>query len=345
MKTRGSPLRRYTYKVNLRTYLPSAPFVLFVASLLISGGLIWGAIYIGQGKKPAILSIDDARPADPTLASKDTDHDGLPDWEEAVRGTDPNNADSDSDGTFDGDEVAQGRDPGKPGPNDSLTTKENQEFLNQLLNAASSTNITDDISQRLFVRYAAALNQGSSGDTQTQEQIVQEALARSKVVLHGKTYTTSDLRIVPDTKDNIHAFGNQAIEAIGRHPNASFVNGIGVFGEAVDENNTVAVAALPVLGREYGAMVTDLLQVPVPQSYANAYLQVVNAFSKASGAFEDMSLVAKDPVRALSGFANYVQMMLLSVNVLKDIGSRLLSGGILFNTSEAGSAWKALLAP
>ena len=41
----------------------------------------------------------------------DSDGDGLSDSEEALLGTDPNNADSDGDGISDGDEVANGTDP------------------------------------------------------------------------------------------------------------------------------------------------------------------------------------------------------------------------------------------
>ncbi len=51
---------------------------------------------------------------------KDSDNDGLKDWEEALWKTDPQNPDSDGDGTPDGEEVAEGRNPAVPGPNDSL---------------------------------------------------------------------------------------------------------------------------------------------------------------------------------------------------------------------------------
>lgn len=53
-------------------------------------------------------------------ANKDSDGDGLKDWEEAIWQTDPQNPDTDGDGTPDGKEVAGGRDPLKKGPNDKL---------------------------------------------------------------------------------------------------------------------------------------------------------------------------------------------------------------------------------
>jgi len=51
---------------------------------------------------------------------KDSDNDGLKDWEEALWKTDPQNPDTDGDGTPDGKEVAEGRNPAIPGPDDYL---------------------------------------------------------------------------------------------------------------------------------------------------------------------------------------------------------------------------------
>jgi hypothetical protein len=61
----------------------------------------------GRGDPP------DAAPVPPD-AGRDTDGDGVPDDEEARRGTDPNNPDSDGDGLSDGDEQRYGADPLDP---------------------------------------------------------------------------------------------------------------------------------------------------------------------------------------------------------------------------------------
>lgn len=312
---------------------------------MLSGGLIWGATFIGQDKKPSILSLEGARPEDPALAQKDSDHDGLPDWEEAVRGTNPNNADSDGDGTIDGEEVRLARDPSKAAPGDSLLSKENEQFVNELMSAASSTNLTEDLSQRLFAQYLSALNKGTSGDAQTQEALVQDAVSRAKVPLRGETYTQADLIVVPDTKESTRAFANKTIEAIAKHPNASLMNTVIVFGAAMDDNDKRSKAAFPILGREYQALADDLRKIPVPSSYAASYLQVVNAYEKGGAAFVDMQYYEEDPIRALSGFSNYVQMMQLSVGVLKGLAQKITESGILFTAAEAGSVWKTFLAP
>lgn len=53
-------------------------------------------------------------------ANKDSDNDGLKDWEETLYGTNPQTPDTDGDGTPDGEEIRIGRDPLKKGPSDKL---------------------------------------------------------------------------------------------------------------------------------------------------------------------------------------------------------------------------------
>ncbi len=55
------------------------------------------------------------------VALKDTDKDGLKDWEEALWKTDPSNPDTDGDGSSDGEEVQGDRNPIRKGPDDLLT--------------------------------------------------------------------------------------------------------------------------------------------------------------------------------------------------------------------------------
>ncbi len=72
---------------------------------------------------------------------KDSDNDGLLDWEEKVYGTDPNNPDTDGDGTTDGEEIKQHRDPLVAGPNDGTGT--------QASGASALSNLTELLAQEL----------------------------------------------------------------------------------------------------------------------------------------------------------------------------------------------------
>ena len=70
-----------------------------------------------------------------TITDRDSDADGLPDWEEHLYGSDPLKFDTDGDGTPDGEEVREGRDPSKANtagasspPNDMLAVAQDPHF-------------------------------------------------------------------------------------------------------------------------------------------------------------------------------------------------------------------------
>ncbi len=71
-------------------------------------------------------SLENSQGQSQTNERPDTDGDGLKDWEEKLRGTDPFKADTDGDGTADGVEVKQNRDPLKSAPGDNLNPETGQ---------------------------------------------------------------------------------------------------------------------------------------------------------------------------------------------------------------------------
>lgn len=103
--------------------------ILAVLIVLILGGV---GIYwvIGPHFFSPLVDLSDQNAADvnakenPAKLSKDSDGDGLKDWEEVFYKTDPQKADSDNDGTPDGEEVAKNRNPLKAGPDDKLAIPE-----------------------------------------------------------------------------------------------------------------------------------------------------------------------------------------------------------------------------
>src|SRR3989344_2462375 len=80
-----------------------------LCAMLFATVLIGGAFFMGRGTK--VSNVAEASGESSLLAAvatQDSDHDGLPDWEEALYGTDPKNADSKDLGMTDGEAVAQG---------------------------------------------------------------------------------------------------------------------------------------------------------------------------------------------------------------------------------------------
>ncbi|KKT19005.1 MAG: Thrombospondin type 3 repeat superfamily protein [Parcubacteria group bacterium GW2011_GWB1_43_8] len=109
-------------------YLPNKKilFLLFFILLIFVGWFYFSdyknkqAEYVAyKEKSPLVVAMDQTSQLD-----KDSDGDGLKDWEELLWKTDSNKADTDGDGTNDNEEITLNRNPLKAGPNDKISDKE-----------------------------------------------------------------------------------------------------------------------------------------------------------------------------------------------------------------------------
>jgi len=102
-------IKNFFKKLPLKTILVAS----FLAISLI--------LFIGAySKKGAFSKINILGVKETTIESqeKDSDNDGLKDWEEDIYGTDPLNSDTDNDGFLDGEEVSSGHNPLVKAPGD-----------------------------------------------------------------------------------------------------------------------------------------------------------------------------------------------------------------------------------
>jgi len=148
----------------MHRYAPSKKFILFILALLVLGGVFWILRNNNSNRKQANNNDLKQQYNGPVIAeeiAKDSDGDGLKDWEEALWKTDPNNPDTDGDGTPDGQEIKEGRDPLVPGPDDRLkapeagTTTEDGTPSPSLEKFSSATkeSLTEAISRQFFNDY------------------------------------------------------------------------------------------------------------------------------------------------------------------------------------------------
>ena len=178
---------------RLRTYLSSPLFL----SSLVAVGIVGSGIAMLPGKTPSAAAAKAAiiPPVAATVQQDvDTDHDGLPDWEEAVYGTDPNNPDTDGDGVSDGEEVRTGHNPLKKGPDDILYTLS--------LGNATSTNI-DDEKKKFYSEFLSKEIENIRSST------VQDLVKNFDANQVAPRHTLSDLAVISDNSpENLRAYAN-----------------------------------------------------------------------------------------------------------------------------------------
>lgn len=92
------------------------PVIIILGIILIIGGVVFVWKY---AKKESLLGIKFEKRTEESF--KDSDNDGLKDWEEELFHTNPLNPDTDGDGYLDGEEVDSGHNPLVKAPGDKLT--------------------------------------------------------------------------------------------------------------------------------------------------------------------------------------------------------------------------------
>lgn len=225
---------------------------------------------------------------------RDSDGDGLPDWQEALYGTDMNNPDSDGDGTNDGDEIRVGRNPAKAGPNDKLVQFDPSTFT------GSSTDLT---LKNAF--YAQFLKQ--SGDT-IREATIRELIKRFDAKEFTPQYTLVNLKVTSHTDpESLRAYGDAFGKLITVYTTKNYRNETEILKDSMNNKNRSALAELQFPAIGYRNFTNDLLALPVPIGAAAAHLKIVNGYDLMSRSLLALTHLFEDPVRGQGAYQTYLK--------------------------------------
>ncbi len=248
------------------------------------------------------------------LISRDTDFDGVTDWEEGLYGTDPTKKDTNDDGITDDIEISKRRaqNPENGELNLGITGSESLDNLNK----------TDQLSRELFST-VAALTQAGAIDDSTIDKLTETIVGKTQESETGKVFTYSELKITK--KDDLQTIKNYnaALNSIyKKYPMKYTV--IDVLGKFIIDENTVDESVLPQLDpiiKQTNNIINDMSRMEVPESIAYLHLNMINSLEKLSENVSAIRLYNSDSVIALGGISQYqvnVDNFKLAVNKLVD---------------------------
>ncbi len=292
--------------ISVRNMAHSARSIRLAAASLVAILMVSGA-YVFSGPNP-LSRIAEAQSAEELLreyAAKDTDTDGLPDWQEALYGTDPNNSESFQAGISDGDAVAQGlvepkvvvRAPQEATDPDSLPGT-----------TPASSSLTDRFAQNLLAQYL----QNRGEQPPTQEEIltfVESSVADlSQSSVSPDVFAASSVRVSGASgADALVAYAVSAQNAFAANTvpaSISSKNELSYFQDALRGDDS-ALEKIEAISEAYAAIGRGLMEVPVPADARQAHLTIANALMRLSETTGDMTALRSDPLRALMGIAMY----------------------------------------
>ncbi|HXK31197.1 MAG TPA: hypothetical protein VJZ94_00380, partial [Candidatus Paceibacterota bacterium] len=226
----------------------------------------------------------------------------------------------------------------------SLPEPPSEESVAAFLAAAQEGNVTESVSRTLFITLSNAAAQGLGSDIPTQDKLIAGAQAQ---LGQGATqaYTTADLELVPNTKENMHAYGNGLAAAVNAHPQASAAQVLYSMGFAVDNNSVLELQKLEPISREYRALVDELLLLSTPETLSPIHVQILNDLSRAAESIKNMQALPQDPLLSLTGLQVFQSSTAEVLRLFINLARQFSENAILFTTDEPGSAWEVLLSP
>jgi len=261
----------------------------------------------------------------------DQDGDGLLDWEEELWRTNPHDSDTDGDGTSDGVEVKKNRNPLVAGPSDFIVSGSTADFLlAQRGSGPQPGNLSDQLSQGLFITYVDGKEGKTSGSEQA-EQIVDLAEQAIGGVTFREFYTESDIKTTPAT-DSI---------SLKTYANSFAQTQLTLIENLIDADGSVS-------GREtfvstiYRDHARTLAQLTVPTSLLESHILVANSYANLGANLYSVEEYDLDPAKAIFSLQQYDILRVDIENLMKLFPPFFRSNGIVFNNNEPGSLWNQL---
>ena len=231
-------------------------------------------------------------------AAKDTDADGLKDWEEAIWHTDAAKADTDGDGTPDGEEVKQNRDPRLAGPNDPYTPTAAENDANEE-GKPSPENLTAQLGARITGDLAA-----SGGlerlDVRALASDYARGLSTVRVLESAPEFSIGDLTPAPasDLVTIVKFFA--AIEDVwAKNFKPGQPTDVDVFFLAFEQEGVPSLSGLERYRAGYQAAINAVRSTPAPSELQAMAVSLLDYLAKVKRSNELMQNFKADPLAAM----------------------------------------------
>lgn len=317
------------------TYLPSKKFILkiFIIAFALSA-VFW--LVSQKNSKTDKLTYKKTETPNPNrlnqFLDKDSDNDGLKDWEEVLWKTDSQNPDTDKDGTSDGEEVKLNRNPLKPAPGDEFAASSSE------LNSEQEETLTQKIGREFLVQYLS-LKGMENLNSEQKDAIINSMLAKISGEPLASRYNDKDIKILTDnSRDSVKTYINKLGKVFQNFKNIK-TGELQIFTDILSietEKDPEKIEMLKENEIIYKIAVQEILRIPTPSNYKNIHLGFLNNFSNAGEAISKMAMIYIDPAQAIIGFQIYINEASEIVAIFKDFKKQFYKDGIKMSPNEDG---------
>jgi len=254
---------------------------------------------------------------------KDSDGDGLKDWEEPLWKTDPRNPDSDGDGTSDGEEVSLDRDPAKPSPGDEIIKKIRS--TDKLKDGTLTIDIIDKSSDIYEI-----LKTGIS-DPEVLERLdnelineIEKRASDNQIIYSEKDITITSL----NNAESFEVYKKNLLNIYREYSTPQEKNEFEIISNALKNNDPSELEELDLFVDSYKKLINNLLLIPTPSDLSILHLDMINSYTRTMYSLDGMKQVLDDP---LFGFIKFIQYQ---INISEILNTTAALVGEINNNPE-----------
>jgi hypothetical protein len=290
---------------NFKKYLPSKNFIATVLFFVI----IIAVFFVGKGIISLIKSKMQSKNA-PTkmlvgnIIQKDSNNNGIPDWEEYLWGFDPMKN-------------------GEANKN-AITAKKNELALKVGSNIAGDSKDADDLSQseslsRQVFALIVSLQQSGGLDASSIQSISDTVGEQITATPIADKYTEEMATVVKSTAESLEKYKNDLGDLMIEYMDKDMGNELIFIAEAIKSNDQTALYAAKTVAISYKEVAQKLMGLSVPTPQVEAHLKLANDYDKTGQSIEGMSLLISDPIvgmKSLINYKNYSEALVLDIEAL-----------------------------
>lgn len=272
-------------------------------------------------------------------AAKDTDADGLPDWEEALYGTDPNNAHTVDATLLDGEAVSQGL--VKPKFATATTTPVDTASIPGV--SAGADTVTDEFARALFSQYLSQAGSGTPSPESVAVFVEKAVTDLEKKQSVPDAFNQGQVRVSDSGSDALIAYAASIENVFSKNAIQQEKSEIEYLSDAVQKNDTEALSHVRKIGESYMALSKAYIAQSAPREAALPHLAVANALARIGADITDFGAMDKDPLRAYLGLARYQEDVPKLVTALTLLNKVYTSEQVVVPEGTSGSFFYQLL--
>lgn len=324
------------------------------AATFFAVALVIGAYLVARdAQSPAVAQASAETALLRAIAARDTDQDGLSDWEEALYGTDPRSADSSHLGMTDGEAVAKGLIVPKAIADMTIATSTSAadgsfDYAAEGLTPPTEGTLTASFAQDFFSLYLAAKSAKGGADLSEDDiaAISEQALqSLTTAVAAAPDYKSrDDLAISGSGAEALRTFAVRAEAVLLKNTSEAANTGLGYLRSAIEDGDATAYTHLASMAQMYRRSAVGLAMLSVPKELAADDLLLINTLMRMSEIDSDFARADIDPLAAIIALKQYLPTATALGQAFIHIGDVYANADVTFSAGSPGASFVNVIA-